>query len=108
MKLFNLQNKLIRIRHKISKQEFVSMNIPQEQFETLIKAELYKQLADYLMKSMPIQTNPNEYDVEFNAGGYFLSEKDMLNVILEVCQLDDKGRDMLEQSCMKQLGIKIE
>ena len=106
MNIFNLQNKLIRIRHKITKNEFVSMNMPKEQYETLIKAELYRQLADHMMKGMPITTTPTGDDVEFNGGGYLLTERDMLNVILELCQLDDKGREILEKSCMRQLGMR--
>lgn len=105
MNIFNLQNKLVRLHHKITKQEFVEMKIPQDQFESLIKAEMYRQLSDFLMKKMKIDVKTTEEDVEFSGGGYLLSEKDMLNVILEITQLDNRGREMLEQSCMKELGI---
>ena len=106
MKLFNLQNKLVQLEHMISKEEMELQHMSKEQFEALVKMELYKQVADYAMKLFNIEASElNEDHVIFRGRGYMMNEKDMLNVLLEVCQLDNIGRDKLEQSCKFALGI---
>ena len=107
MRIFNLQNKLIQIRHKISKQDSGLMTLKKEEFEALINAELIKQVADYAMKQFKIETKIlNEDEVEFNGRGYILTERDMLNALYEVTQLDEVGMRMLVESLEKQLGLK--
>jgi len=106
MKLFNLQNKLVTVKHKISKQEFVSMNVPKEEFENVVKSHIYQQLVNFVMKQFNIKTIPDGDSVLFEGSGYVLNERDMLNVLLEVCQLDEVTKKNFEESLMKQLGIR--
>ena len=104
MNLFNLDKKLTKIHHEVSKEDFLELKLNKEEFEKAISAELIKQFAMQCM--LPIKTMvQNDGTIEFNGSGYVLSERDMLNVINEILDLDDKGRELLSESVKKELGL---
>ena len=106
IKLGNLQNKLVRLEHKVDKREVELQGMGKEQFEGLIQMELYKQLTDYVMTLFDIQIGYlTENEVTFKSAAYILNQKEMFSLIIEICQLDDVLREKLLKSCEVQLGI---
>lgn len=105
MKLFNLQHKLLQTKHRITREEFVEMNLPKDQFETLVKMELYKQVADHIMNNLKITITPHDEYTEFMGRAYFMDERDMLNVLNEVLEMDAHDRDKLKKSIEKELNL---
>lgn len=109
-RIFNLNNKLIKVEHKISKEKFVAMNIPQDKFENEVKSELIRQLAIHVMKTFPIDTHQpkhNNDNFRWDSKGYILSERQMLEVIIEICEYDDKMRDIIANSSRVELSNMI-
>jgi len=112
MKIFNLNNKLLQIRHKITKQQFQAVKqktgLSQEDLVNNVKADLIQQLTPAVMKAFQIEMTDDIADWSFGGRGYVLSEVDMINVLLEVAELDTIGRDNLILSCRKWLGMQEE
>lgn len=106
MKLFNIQHKLLSVRHRITKKDYVNMNLPKDQFEAMVKMELTKQVTDHVMKNLKIETTAHDDYTELKGKAYFMSERDMLNVILEVTELEKEELEKLNMSIKKELGIR--
>ena len=103
-RIFNLNGKLAQLKHRVTPEDFASMKVEKEVFEKMIATEMYRQLADHIMKQVAIKTTTNkDKTIEFNARCYVLNERDMYNVILEICDLDDKGRDIIAKSVKSEL-----
>ena len=109
-RIFNLNNKLVSVDHKISKQEFVDINMNQTDFENQVKSELIKQLSIYVMKKFPISVTQPKHDNDnfrWTSKGYIFSERELLEIILEISELDKKGLDILNNSTRVELSNMI-
>jgi len=104
-KIFNLQNKLIKVNHKITEDEFKSLEVTKEQFEKQVNTELIRQISEHVFKRFNINTIQNHNKIRFEGSGYILSERDMLNVILEIIEMDDENQDKIKKAIEKQLNL---
>jgi len=104
--LFNAQQARFQIYHVVNQKEFVDLKVDQKTFEKLIQTELMRNMAEHVMKRTTIVMTPvpdDENSFEFRGSGYLFTEKDFMNVLIEVCDLDNKGRDILKTACQNWL-----
>ena len=110
MRLINLNNKLLQIRHKITKQQFKAVQqntkLSKEELVGHVKADLIQQLVPSVLTAFQIEMIDDIDNVEFRGAGYVLSERDMINTIKEILELDGVNRDKMLQSCDTWLGIR--
>lgn len=104
-KIFNLQNALMQVRHRITKEQFEHLEVPKDQFEKQVVAELTRQVADAVMKKIKINVSTDDNETIFHGKGYVLTEKEMLNTILEIIEMDDVQKENMKKAIEKQLGI---
>jgi len=109
MRVMNLQNKLLSLRHKITKQQFSAVmqntKLSKDDLTTHVKADLIQQLTPSVLKAFQIEVIDGIGEYEFRGSGFVLSERDMMNVLLEVAEMDSIGKDNLILSCRKWLGL---
>ena len=110
MRLFNLNNKLLQIRHRVTKMQFnaVQQNtkLSKEEVVNHVKADLIQQIAPSVLTAFQIEMIDDLDNVEFRGSGYVLSERDMINTIKEILELDGVNRDKMLEACNKWLGIR--
>jgi len=107
MQLFSLDKKLLRLQHRLTKQQVNEISLQHklnaEQIEKEIRHELYSKFMAGVAKNIPtIAQTDNEY-LTYTISGYVLNERDMLNVIKECLDMDDRGKEILLEQINKQL-----
>lgn len=109
MNIFNLNNKLLKVKTKISKSDFetamVTHKVSKEDLTNHIKADIIQQLSPTIINEFNLKSVESESEFIFQANGYVLSESNMISVIKEIAEMDDVDTDRLIKSCNKFLGI---
>jgi len=103
--VIGLDKKMVNINHKITKEEFIGMKMPQQAFENGVHAELIRQLAVYVHQNLPIKQTGNQHYFQWDVKGYVMTERDMMNLLHELVTMDDQGREMIANSCIEWLGL---
>lgn len=110
-RVFNLNNKLIKVSHRIRREEFLAMDLPREEFEKRVTGELIGKIAEYVIKKLPMTISRPDDNHEnafiWSTDGYILTQKEMLEVIIEITDLDEKGLNILNLACREELGNTI-
>ena len=112
MKLFSLDKKLLTVQHKFTKSELFALvdkhQLTQEQLQQELQKELYQKFMLGIARNIPTIVNGDEETTTYTVRGYILNDRDMLNVLKECLEMDEKGKEMLIKDINKQLGIFTE
>ena len=98
------EGKLIKLKQKIVKSDFLALKVSKEDFEKLVETEMIRQFADILVPKMEFKTKPTKgggFDVE--AEGFFFSRKEFYSLLIEISELSDNDREELKLMSKKQL-----
>lgn len=109
MHLISLDKKLFRVEHKLSQTDVENIKtqhvLTTEQIEEQIRREIYSKFMQGIAKNIPtIVENDDEY-LTYKVSGYVLSERQMLETILEILQIDDSDKLIMIDKIKKSLGI---
>lgn len=107
-RIFNLQNKLIKVKHKITEDEFKDLQVTKDVFEKQVNTELIRQISEHVFNRFKIETiqDKDNNEIRFEGSGYIISYRDMLNIILEIIDLDDFQKDNIKQAIKKELNFE--
>ena len=107
--LITLDKKLLTVQHKITKEEVQALagqhNITPEQMQEEIYRQLYGKFLQGIGKNIPVEVETTEEILKYTIRGYILSDRQMMETILEICELDDDSKRMMIEKIYKILGI---
>jgi len=107
--LITLDKKFLGIKHKMNTKELQEImtthNVTQQQVDEDIRKRVYHAFLQSMNKQLPITTNTIEDTVEYELSGFVLSQREMMETIMECLEMDEKGRENSLKIIKKYLGI---
>jgi hypothetical protein len=107
--LLTLDKKFLGIKHKMNSKELQGImtqhNVTQQQVDEDIKKRVYHAFLQSMGKRLPITVDTKEDSVDYELSGFVLSQREMMETIMECLEMDDKGREMAIETIKKYLGI---
>lgn len=109
MKLFTLDKKLITVNHRMTKQEIVNVaeahKVDVKAIEEEVKRQIFVKFLPVIAKNFRLTAlNEDDY-ITYSVSGYILTERQLYEVMLEVLELDDWGKEKLVSGIKKHLGM---
>ena len=109
MHIISLDKKLLTVQHKLAKQQLQELNeksnVSPADVQNEIQRQIYGKFIAGVGKNIPMSVESNEEEITYTVRGYILSDRQMMETILEICELDDDSKRMMIEKIYKILGI---
>ena len=109
--LYSLDKKLMTIQHRLSNDETLVLekqhNLTKEQLVSEVQRQLYNGFMAAIINNIPITINKEEDSTTYTLRGYALNERQMLETILEVADMEDIMKEKMVVKIKTILGITI-
>ena len=105
MHLFSLDKKRLVVKHEMTADHLNDVKVKhvltKEQIQDQIQRELYQKFMQGIYKHIAVRVtpNPNTGAELYTLEGYVLSQLGLAELMMEICDLDDIGRDQLREEC---------
>jgi len=111
MKLLSLDKKHYTIEFKLEIQRIANLlaenKITEIDLLNDVKRQLYEKFTATVAKQIKTEILKTETEVFYKIEGYVLSNVDMLNIMKECLEMDDRGREIMMAQINKSLGIIV-
>ena len=109
MHIITLDKKLMRVQHKLTKQQVDEIQrkheIDGKRMESEIRHQLYSEFMKGIAKNIPTIMQTDEDSLTYTISGYVLSDRQMMETILEICEFDDDTKIKMIKQIQINLGI---
>lgn len=102
IQLKSIEDKLVKLSNRVSRNDYLELKVSKEEFELLIKTEMIRQVADFLMPRITFKTTMGiDGSFDLSAEGYFFTQDELYLLLAEVSELSDEDKQDLIQLSKK-------